>query len=267
MSNAEKGQVIKSAAEVYDEFYLPALFGAWGPRVVAAAAVKAGNRVLDVACGTGVAARAAAEVVGSGGSIVGLDVNEGMLDVARQHSTVIEWRAGHAESLPFDDNSFDAVLSQFGLMFFEDRIKALQEMYRVLKPGGKMAVAVWDTLENTPGYADVVAILQRLFGEDYANGLRAPYVLGNTTELKALFDDAGIVGAQIDTQPYEATFPSIEDWMFTDVKGWVLADMLDDTQYAHLLAEAEKSLARHLTEDGRVVFSAPAHIVTAQKPS
>ncbi|HVR66787.1 MAG TPA: methyltransferase domain-containing protein, partial [Verrucomicrobiae bacterium] len=175
--NLSEGQVTRSAADIYEEFFVPALFEEWAPRLCKAAALSHGNNVLDVACGTGVLAREAARCVQSGGKVTGLDRNEVMLTVARRVAPGIEWRQGRAENLPFPDGSFDAVVSQFGLMFFEDREGALKEMWRVLKPRGRLAVAVWDALEHSPGYADMVALLKRLFGDRIANELKAPFVL------------------------------------------------------------------------------------------
>ena len=263
MTEIDRGQVSKSAAEIYEAFFLPALFQDWAPRVADAAQVQPGQQVLDVACGTGVLARTVAERVGERGAVVGLDINDGMLAVAESKAPQIEWRQGRAESLPFEDGWFDAVVSQFGLMFFEDRQAAIREMIRVLRPGGHLAVAVWDTLEHTPGYAAMVDLLQRLFGEEVANGLRAPYNLGDTQTLAALFGDAGLPAAEITTQPGTVRFPSIESWVYTDIKGWVLADAVDEAQFALLLKEAEQALSSFVSDDGGVAFSAPAHIVTA----
>ena len=265
MDARDRGQVNRSAADIYEEFFIPALFQEWTARVIDTAAVKPGQRVLDVACGTGILARAAAERVGASGSVVGLDINDGMLTVAARKAPQIEWRQGQAEALPFEDGHFDAVVSQFGLMFFEDRPAALAEMLRVLRPGGHLAVAVWDTLDHTPGYAAMVNLLRRLFGEQAANGLRAPYVLGNVDDLRSLFAAANIPNATISTYTGTARFPSIDSWMFTDIKGWVLADMLDDVQFERLLSEAETVLAPFVSADGSVAFAAPAHIVSAVK--
>jgi ubiquinone/menaquinone biosynthesis C-methylase UbiE len=121
MSDRETGQVARSAAEVYEEFFLPALIQQWASRVAGAAGIQTGERALDVACGTGVLARTVAERVGPNGAVVGVDINEGMLAVARKKAPEIEWKQGRAETLPLDSDSFDAVVSQFGLMFFEDR--------------------------------------------------------------------------------------------------------------------------------------------------
>lgn len=265
MVDTDRGQVNHSAAEIYETFFIPALFQEWAARVADVAQLQAGQRVLDVACGTGILARSAAERVGASGSVVGLDVNDGMLAVAAAKASQIDWRHGQAEVLPFDDSAFDAVVCQFGLMFFEDRQQAIREMFRVLRPGGRLVVAVWDTLDNTPGYAAMVSLLARLFGEAAANGIRAPYNLGDVGTLRDLFSAAGLPDVQITTLKGTARFPSIEAWVYTDIKGWVLADMLDDDQFALLLREAQQHLQPFVTADGSVAFDAPAHIVTAVK--
>ncbi len=266
MSDSEKGQVSTSAAEVYEEFFLPALFQDWPPRVADAAHVVSGQRVLDVACGTGVLARALARRVRPGGSVVGLDVNDGMLAVARRKAPEVEWVRGAAEALPFPDASFDAVVSQFGLMFFEDRRAAIREMARVLRPGGRLAVAVWDSLDRTPGYAAMTALLKRLFGKETAASLYAPYTLGDPEPLRALFEGVGLTDLAVTTHDGTARFPSIASWVYTDVKGWTAAGLIDDAGFERLVAEAERELQRFVTPEGKVAFSAPAHIVTASKP-
>ena len=265
MEHINKGQVSNNAAEVYEEFFVPALFQDWTDIVVDAAGVKSGQRVLDVACGTGVLSRTAAERVGETGSVTGLDINEGMLAVARQKAPQINWRQGNAEDLPFDDNSFDAVVSQFGLMFFEDRPAAIREMMRVLRPGKRMGIAVWSLLDDTPGYAAMVDLLQRLFGDDYADGIRMPYNLGDTRLLDKLVADAGIQHFEIKTHPGTVHFPSLDGWLYTDIKGWVLADMIDDEQFELLRREAQTALAEFVLDDDSVEFSSPAHIITAVK--
>lgn len=260
-------QLNTQVAEVYDTFFVPALFAEWPARVLQAADVRAGQRVLDVACGTGVLARAAVEWVGARGTVTGLDLNDGMLAVARQNAPSVNWRQGRAESLPFDDAAFDAVVSQFGIMFFQDRVTAIREMMRVLRPGGHLAIAVWDTLAATPGYAAVVDLLQRLFGDQAADGLRAPYAMGDKRMLETMLREAGVPHANIETHAGTARFPSVESWMYTDIKGWVLADMLDEEQFQQLIAAAQQELRQFVIADGSVAFPAPAHIITAVKPA
>lgn len=261
----ETGQLTSSAAEVYEEFFLPALFQGWPPHVLAAAGIQAGDHVLDVACGTGVLARAARKQVGSGGSVTGLDFNEGMLQVARREAPGIDWKHGRAEALPFEDACFDAVVSQFGMMFFEDQPAAVREMMRVLRPGGRLVVAVWGSLQDTPGYAAQADLLRRLFGEPAAESLYAPYALGDPERLREIFARSGFPQVQIETKVGTARFPSIQDWVFTDIKGWTLADQLSDEQYELLLEEAESALRKFVKPDGTVAFEAPAHIVRLQK--
>ena len=262
---SDAGQVSANAAEVYDEFFLPALFAAWTPRVVAAAALQPGQRVVDVACGTGVLAMEAALATSPGGHIVGVDLNPGMLAVAERKAPEIDWLEAPAESLPFQPEAFDAAVSQFGLMFFEDKPAAIAEMWRVIRPGGRLAIAVWDSLENTPGYSAITSLLARLFGDDVAALLESPYSLGDPNALRALIAGAGVTDPEVQRMPGEARFPSIRSWMHSDVRGWTLADELDDEQYERLVAEAEVELSRFVTADGSVRFAHPALISTAQK--
>ena len=265
MNDISRGQLIRSAAEVYATFFVPALFAEWAPRMADAAKLGPGQTALDVACGTGVFAREALRRVDPSGTVSGLDCNEDMLAVARREEPEIGWRHGFAEALPFADDSFDVVACQFGLMFFEDRRTALQQMWRVLKPGGRVVVAVWDALERSPGYASMTELLRRLFGDQVADELRAPFVLGDPTLLRVLFTEAGIGRAEVNTIVGAACFPSIDDWVHTDIKGWTLADRINDAQYDLLRREARTQLAHYTRPDGKVSFDSPAHIVMAQK--
>ena len=151
-------------------------------------------------------------------------------------------------------------------MFFEDRPAALREMLRVLRSGGRLAVAVWASLDQLPGYASLVDLLRRLFGEEVANALRAPFSLGDRQALLALFAEADVPAARITTLTGTARFPSVESWIYADIRGWTLADVLDDAQFNRLLGEATVVLKPFVTTDGTVAFDAPAHVVTATKP-
>jgi SAM-dependent methyltransferase len=222
-------------------------------------------RVLDVACGTGVLTLAAADLVKPDGSVVGLDLNPGMLEVAKRKGPDIDWREASADAIPFEDATFDAVVSQFGLMFFPDKPLAIQEMLRVLRPGGSLAIAVWDSLENNPGYAGINRLLSRLFGDSVAESLAAPYLLGDVPELSSLFVGAGASDAKVTTIEGKARFPSIRHWMEADIRGWTLADAIDDAQFEQLVSEAESEFAHFVTTDGVVEFGNPAHIVTATR--
>lgn len=256
-----------AAATAYEKLHVPALFGQWAPRLVEAARIEPGDRVLDVACGTGILAREAASRVGADGVVAGVDPSPGMLAVAERLAPTIEWREAAAESLPYDDGSFDAVVCQFGLMFFRDRLQALREMVRVLAPGGSLAVAVWESLENSEAYPIEVAILERIGGPEAADALRAPFVLGDEVALTALFEEAGADAVEISTHRGMARFPSIRTMVEADLRGWlpVMGVFLTEQQIERILEEAEHALARYVTPEGTVEFDSPAHLVTARK--
>lgn len=261
----DTGQVTGSAAEVYDQLFPAALFNEWAPRVAELAGIKPGMRVLDVACGTGVLSLVVADLAKPDGSVVGLDLNSGMLDVAMRKAPRIEWREASAESIPFEDGTFDAVVSQFGLMFFTDKVLAIREMFRVLQPAGNLAIAVWDSLENVTGYAAVTRLLGRLFGDSAAESLRVPYSLGDVQNLRSLFSDAGVPDVEVTTLEGTARYPSVRYWMEADIRGWTLADVINDKEFEFLVSEAETEFAGFVTKDGTVEFRSPAHIVTATK--
>lgn len=260
-----QGQVPTSAAEIYDAFFVPALFAQWAGPLCERAGVSPGDNVLDVACGSGATTRDAAKRAGPGGAVTGIDRNDGMLAVAADRAPKTTWVNGMAESLPFDDGSFDAVLCQFGLMFFEDRTQALREMQRVLRPGGRLALSVWDAAENSPGYAQMIGLIAELFGDAPAQELRAPFVLGDREALARVLEDAGLGAATVETVAGTARFASVRDWVRMDVRGWTLGDMIDDAGFETLVASAENEMRRFVEPDGQVQFAAPAHLVSWQK--
>lgn len=255
------------AASAYEGLFVPALFGQWAPKVADAAQIQPGQRVLDVACGTGVLAREVTLRMGSSEGVAGIDPSPGMVAVAKRLAPAVEWREGVAESLPFPDRSFDAVVSQFGLMFFTDRRQALREMSRVLAPGGRLAVAVWDSLDSIPAYASEVALLEQTAGQQAADALRAPFMLGDRQALDALFFDAGVAPAEITTHHGAARFPSIRTMVEADLRGWlpVMGIRLAEDQILRILQEAEHALGAYASADGQVSFHLSAHVVTAKK--
>lgn len=259
------GQLTGDAARVYEEFFVPALFGEWAPRMADALEPIGVGDVVDVACGTGVLGRELARRLGPQ-RVHGIDRNEGMLAVARSVAPEVDWRAGTAEQLPFASDSCAAVGCQFGLMFFDDPVSALTQMWRILASGGVLAVAVWGPLAQTPGYRSMVALLDSLFGSEIARELEAPFRLGDPSKLADLFGRAGIQAPNIETIVGTARFPSIDAWIRTDVRGWTLADRIDDEQYAVLSRAGGAALCEFAGPDGSVAFASPAHVVTVRKP-
>jgi SAM-dependent methyltransferase len=182
-----------------------------------------------------VLAREALRRVGQRGQVVGLDLNAGMLAVAARAEPGIEWRQGDAGSLPFEDGIFDVVVSQFALMCFPDRVASLEDMWRTLAPGGRLAVAVWASIGHARGYQILAEIAARQCGRKAADVLAAPFVLGDQAELAKLFFDSGIPGANITLHEGSIRFPSVREFIRIEVKGSPLADMLSDDAMGRLL--------------------------------
>jgi SAM-dependent methyltransferase len=265
MAEPERWQVSTDAAEVYESCFVPAIFGAWASPVADAAEIRRGDKVLDVGCGTGVLAREALRRVGEEGQVVGLDLNEGMLAVAGRTEPRIEWQRGDAASLPFEDMSFDVVVSQFALMYFPDRVASLREMWRTLAPGRRLAIAAWAPIDHAPGYQMLVEITVRRCGREAADVLAAPFVLGNRVELAKLLADSGISGADVTLHEGSIRFPSVKEFIRIEVKGSPLADMLSDEMMQTLAAESENALAEFVVPSGEIIMPMDAHIVTTLK--
>lgn len=265
MTEAERWQVSTDAAEVYESCFVPAIFGAWAGPVADAAGIRRGDRVLDVGCGTGVLAREALGRVGQDGHVVGLDLNEGMLAVAARSEPDVEWRLGDAASLPFEDATFDVVVSQFALMYFPDRVASLRETWRTLAPGGRLAIAAWASIDHAPGYERLVDIAARRCGREAADVLAAPFVLGDRAELAGLFAGSGIPGAEISLHEGSIRFPSVQEFIRIEVEGSPLADMVGDEEMQALTGESETALMEFVAPSGEIVMPMDAHIVTARK--
>lgn len=256
------GQVAPSAAEVYESFFVPALFGQWPERVLGAAGLRAGDTLLDVGCGTGIVARSALDQLAGTGSVTGVDINDAMLTVARRASNEVTWLRAPVEALPFDDDTFDRVVSQFMLMFLPDPGAGVSEMRRVVRRGGTVTIATWADISESPGYLAMAQLLDRLFGGDVAAALYAPFTLGTES---ALFEALRHAFPNVAIARHEgvAQFPSLDAWVHTDVRGWTLAELIDDDQFAELQNAARSELAKFVDHEGIVRFAAPALLARA----
>jgi len=157
-----------SIPKFYDTYLVPLLFEPYATDLVNRLASRSLSRVLEVAAGTGVVTRALASVLPERVSIVATDLNQPMLDQASALGTTrpVEWRQADAMRLPFQDGTFDAVVCQFGVMFFPDKTQALSEARRVLRPGGVLVFNVWDRIEENEFADTVTAALASVFPED-----------------------------------------------------------------------------------------------------
>jgi ubiquinone/menaquinone biosynthesis C-methylase UbiE len=274
MSNQGQWQVTGNAAETYERALVPAVFAAWAPLVIALADPKPGERVLDVACGTGVVARLAAERVGHTGNVVGLDLNPGMLAVAasvasNQPSTSasITWREASATRMPLPDATFDIVYCQLGLQFLPDRPASLREMYRVIVPGGRVGLMVWRGIEQSPGFAVLAAALGRHVGPEAAAIMRAPFGLAEAEELRRLIAAAGFDDITIRPVPGTVRFPSVERFVQDYAAGSPLAahvGKVSDEARVALIREVGAELKSYVA-GGTLAFPIEAHLARAKK--
>lgn len=252
-------------ADTYEQFIVPTMAAPWAPHVADSARIAPGDSVLDVGCGTGILARTAAERTGLDAAVSGLDPNDEMLAVARRIRPDINWHQGEASALPFEDASFDVVVSQFVLMFVPDKIAALKEMWRVLAAPGRLAVCVW---WESPAYPILADIARVRINDDVAEALMDSFSLGDGEHLLGLFREAGIDEPVLHSREGTGYFDSIDEFVRIEIKGWVdgqLAGGLPEDDYAALVAEARKQLAEYQADDGRGLIPMNAHIVTATK--
>ena len=256
------GQVSTSAAQIYEESLVPALFAQWVDPMLAAVHPKEGDRLLDVGAGTGVVARAALRRVGTTGAVIAVDPNEGMLAVAERLAPELDIRRGVAEQLPVGDNEIDCLTCQMGLMFFSDRDHAIGEMARVTRPGGRVAVATWAAVEQLPGFAAMVDLFDDELGDWAGAAMRAPFCIGTADALADLLRPS-FPDVTVDRREGQACFRSLDDWLYTEIRGWTLSEHVDDEQYARLRRAADARLNEFVGGDGRVRFAAPALIATA----
>jgi SAM-dependent methyltransferase len=259
----ETFQIPLAVAEAYEARFVPALFGGWAERLVDAVGVSEGARVLDVACGTGAVARVAAARAGDAGSVVGLDLNEAMLTVARRIRPDLEWRQGDAGELPFPDGSFDVVTCQAALMFVPDPGRALREMARVVVPDGTVGVQVWDRLADQPAYDPFIDVVEGHAGPDAVSLLNAYFVHGDRSRLVDLFRAAGLVVTDTRTESSTMRFASVDELVAIEVKSTPLGERLSKDIVRAIVEDARVALQAFATEDGALDVPLHGHIVVA----
>ena len=270
MAQQGQWQVAGSAPEVYERELVPAIFGVWAPILIDLAQPRPGERVVDIACGTGIVARIAAVKVGPTGAVAGIDLNPGMLTVARSMNLIndaatVQWHEASADRLPLSDGSCDIAYCQLGLQFFADRDAALREMHRVLSSSGRLALMVWCGINESPGFSSFAEILERNIGVAAATIMRAPFGLGDANELSRLVTAAGFQNINVQRRVGAVDFPSVERFVMSYVAGSPLAGHVShasDVAREHLKADTESALYKYVSSRG-LSFPIAAHLLTA----
>jgi ubiquinone/menaquinone biosynthesis C-methylase UbiE len=252
-------------AHAYEDLFVPALFAQWVPTLLAQAGVAAGQRVLDVACGTGVVARQAAELVGPAGAVTGVDLNPAMIEVARERSTSIDWRVADATELPFADSSFDVAVCQSALFFFADPQQGLREMARVVGGGGVVALQTYAGLAEQPAYGPFVDTVARLAGDDARRLMGTYWSQGDVGKLRSLLEGAGLEPTTAESALGHVRFPSIDAFVHTEIQATPLAPQIDESTYRAILDDARSVLGHHAQADGSVALPIRARFVAGTK--
>jgi ubiquinone/menaquinone biosynthesis C-methylase UbiE len=177
-----------SFPEMYERWLVGPLFRPWAELTLDEVSLRTGDRVLDIACGTGIVARVARERLGDAAYVVGIDISSDMLAIARAIEPGIDWRQGNAAALPLKPGEqFDIVICQQGMQFFPDKPAAAAEMRRALATGGRLAVATWRSDEETPFFRELRRVAERRLGAVADQR----YSFGDAVRLEALLRDAG----------------------------------------------------------------------------
>lgn len=211
-----------SIPEVYDSHLVPILFEGYAADLAGRVAKADPTAVLEVAAGSGAVQRALAPRLNDGCRYVVSDINPAMLECARQRYSDdrLEWREANAMSLPFEDETFDIVLCQFGVMFFPDHIKGFSEILRVLRPGGRFIFNSWGPLETNDFAHIALETLIALYPEDPPLFLaRTPYGYAETSRIEADLAAAGFKRIQIETVELQSHAGSADAFAFGQTYG------------------------------------------------
>jgi len=256
-----------NAAENYERYFVPAIGKPLASELVERAALRPGERVLDVACGTGIVAKLAATRVGPG-SVVGIDINPGMLAVASAadpDAQSVEWVEASAEALPLVDGSFDVALCQMGLQFFPDRPAALREVGRVLAADGRLLI-------NLPGptppiFAILEEALARYLGPETGAFVRAVFSLHDEAEVRDLISGAGFEGVEAWSAVKTLRLPAAEDFLWQYVHSTPLASAASQLDEAGRRALEDEVVAewQPFVQNGSVILDLGVTVAAARK--
>jgi ubiquinone/menaquinone biosynthesis C-methylase UbiE len=252
--SARFGEYLASTpSESYERYFVPAIGRPVADDLLALAALQPGERVLDVACGTGIVARMAAADVGEHGSVAGVDVHPGMLAVARTvtpSDTPITWHQASAESMPLPDESFDVVTCQLGLQFVPDPERALREMRRVLVDRGRIALNV--PAPMSPRFAVLTEAMAHHIGDEAAGFVAQVFALDDPAMLERLFHRAGFRDVAVAERSVTIDVPAPEEFLWQYVASTPLAGAVASASDESRTALEREVVARweHLHDDG-----------------
>ncbi|MGH3464736.1 MAG: class I SAM-dependent methyltransferase [Kribbellaceae bacterium] len=258
----ETFQLTETMAAAYEEWFVPRFFAQWVPHLLDATGVEAGQRVVDVACGTGVVARGAAA---RGAGVTGVDVNPAMLTVARRVEPQIDWRQGDVAALPCEDGEYDVALCQMAMMFFPDPVAAMRELRRVVRPGGAVAVLVPGPLEANPPYQVFVDVVSRNAGPDARRLVTTYFALGDLDRLTGYAREAGLEPTATTRPSGWTRYGSVDEMVAVELDSTPLGGRLDPPTRDRITAECRTGLTPYVTDGGGLEFAFECVLVAARR--
>lgn len=268
MNTSNDWQVDGSWVEIYETIFVPAMVEEWVAKVIALAKPQPGEHILDIACGTGALTRGVANSIGPDGRVIGLDLSPDMLEFARKFPlnqagpVSIEWREGDANALPFEDETFEVVFCQIGLMFFPDQVMALREMRRVLKPAGRLGVMVWGSILECPGQTAIKASWERYLGHEMGSRIARQHSLGSPKTIQSLLEKAGFVDISVQAMMGTVRLPSPAH--LARGYGALAGIQVDETTRARIIQEVSDALQPYVGADG-LAYPIEAILAAARK--
>jgi SAM-dependent methyltransferase len=263
MSTPDEMGLTPDAAQGYQQFFVPAIFHQWPTKIISRAQISGTDDVLDVGCGTGALTREIVKHVSNEGSVTGFDLSENMLSIARQVCPGAHFQQGNIVSLPFDESSFDAVVSAFMLMFVPDPKQAIGEMRRVLRPSGRIAAGIWQGLDNNPVYNALVESTREVVDDKSADSMAWPFTMGDAGKLEDSFNVDGLANISITPHDGYAEFPSVEHLVGVEIQAWLLVNSVSADQIAEIAAKLRVNYPDFADSDGPIKFPLNAFIVRA----
>ncbi len=259
------------AMSFYDDIMVPRMFEPWARLLLDEVGVEYDQAVLDVACGPGTVTRIAAERVGARGKVTGCDLSPAMLELARAKEPVlagapIDYLECSAEALGVADHTIDVVTCQQGLQFFPDRGKALAEMRRALRPGGKLGISVWCTAEDNPPFLALANALEEVLGAEVANTYKeGPWGFGDAAALVRLADVAGFTDVDVRRFELPIVFEGGPGQLMLTLRASAVATILAELSESAVAAfsSAVREATRHITVNGQVRSHVSSHVLTA----
>jgi len=257
-------------AEIYERQLVGPLFRPFAEDLISRLNPGGHDRLLDVACGTGIVARVARERMGPGARIVGVDASPLMLAVARGVDASIDWREGNAMSLPMAEGErFTLLTCHQGLQFFPDKMAAMGEMRRVLQPGARVAIGTWRPLEESALFRDLYSIAQQQLGPV----VDARHSFGDDRALVRLLADAGFHKLQVETITHDVRMPDATTFARLNAtalasmsdKGKTMSDEARQQTIERIVSDSAATVAKY-TKGGALVFALSTNIALASAP-